>query len=137
MSKTQLQTNNAKLEALITELQGKAAGGGSGGGSIDTCTLIFYTGGGADYELLYGIYGVCATVVNEDGAIDALYKGNLAPGSTTTIDNVVCGSMVYCRTDDSFVTTSGAQAIASGAGQKVYKITAGAGETAEIRGYLD
>jgi len=31
-NKTQLQTNNAKLEALITELQGKAAGGGSGGG---------------------------------------------------------------------------------------------------------
>lgn len=30
MSKTQLQTNNAKLEALITELQGKAAGGGGG-----------------------------------------------------------------------------------------------------------
>lgn len=28
MSKTQLQTNNAKLSALITELQGKAAGGG-------------------------------------------------------------------------------------------------------------
>ena len=27
MSKTQLQTNNAKLETLITELQGKAAGG--------------------------------------------------------------------------------------------------------------
>lgn len=27
-NKTQLQTNNAKLEALITELQGKAAGGG-------------------------------------------------------------------------------------------------------------
>ena len=34
MSKTQLQTNNAKLEALITELQGKAAGGGSGGGDF-------------------------------------------------------------------------------------------------------
>lgn len=32
MSKAQLQTNNTKLSALITELQGKAAGGGSGGG---------------------------------------------------------------------------------------------------------
>lgn len=27
MSKTQLQTNNSRLSALITELQGKAAGG--------------------------------------------------------------------------------------------------------------
>ena len=49
MSKSQLQTNNAKLEALITELQGKAAGGGSGG-SVETCTVyvndcrdVFYT----------------------------------------------------------------------------------------------
>lgn len=38
MSKTQLQTNNAKLSALITELQGKAAGGGGGGG-VETCTV--------------------------------------------------------------------------------------------------
>lgn len=38
MSKTQLQTNNAKLEALITELQGKAAGGGGGGG-LETCQV--------------------------------------------------------------------------------------------------
>lgn len=29
MSKTQLQTNNSKLSALITELQGKAADGES------------------------------------------------------------------------------------------------------------
>lgn len=40
MSKTQLQTNNTKLEALITELQGKAAGGGSGG-SVEMCTVEF------------------------------------------------------------------------------------------------
>lgn len=33
-NKTQLQTNNSKLSALITELQGKAAGGGSGGMQI-------------------------------------------------------------------------------------------------------
>ena len=36
MSKTQLQTNNAKLEALITELQSKAAGGGGGGFNMVT-----------------------------------------------------------------------------------------------------
>lgn len=37
MSKTQLQTNNEKLTALITELEGKAAGGGS----VETCTVSF------------------------------------------------------------------------------------------------
>ena len=39
-NKTQLQTNNSKLTSLIAELQGKAAGGGSGeGASIVTGTL--------------------------------------------------------------------------------------------------
>ncbi len=48
MSKTQLQTNNARLSQLITELQGKAAGGGA---SLETCTVtvkgcraVYYTG---------------------------------------------------------------------------------------------
>lgn len=35
-NKTQLQTNNARLASLITELEGKAAGGG---GSVETCTV--------------------------------------------------------------------------------------------------
>lgn len=43
MSKSQLQTNNTRLSQLITELQGKAAGGGSGG-SVETCTVTFATG---------------------------------------------------------------------------------------------
>ena len=54
-NKTQLQTNNAKLEALITELQGKAAGGGSGGGGLETCqvTIRHEWGGNEDPEYLY------------------------------------------------------------------------------------
>jgi len=54
VSKTQLQTNNAKLEALITELQGKAAGGGSGGG-LETCNLTIKQqwGGNDDPANLY------------------------------------------------------------------------------------
>lgn len=39
-NKTQLQTNNSKLSSLITELQGKAAGG-SGGTNYETCTVTF------------------------------------------------------------------------------------------------
>ena len=54
MSKTQLQTNNSKLSALITELQGKAAGGGGGGG-LETCqvTIRQEWGGNDDPEFLY------------------------------------------------------------------------------------
>ena len=57
MSKTQLQTNNAKLSALITELQGKAAGGGGG---LETCevTIVQEWGGNDDPALLYVyVYG--------------------------------------------------------------------------------
>ena len=38
MSKTQLQSNNTRLASLITELRGKATGGG-GSGAVNTCNL--------------------------------------------------------------------------------------------------
>lgn len=41
MSKSQLQTNNSKLSALITELQGKAAGGGSGEATLQMAEGTF------------------------------------------------------------------------------------------------
>ena len=48
MSKTQLQTNNAKLEALLTELQGKAAGGGGSELQVVSGTFVPST-----YQNLY------------------------------------------------------------------------------------
>ena len=69
MSKTQLQTNNAKLEALITELQGKAAGGGGG---LETCevTIVQEWGGNDDPTLLtVYVYGYN----NANGNISPFY----------------------------------------------------------------
>lgn len=49
-NKTQLSTNNTQLASLIQTLQGKAAGGGSGGSvetcevSVTNCYYVFYTG---------------------------------------------------------------------------------------------
>lgn len=40
-NKTQFQTNNNELSELIEVLQGKAAGSGSSGGSVETCTVTF------------------------------------------------------------------------------------------------
>lgn len=82
MSKTQLQTNNAKLEALITELQGKAAGGG-GGASLETCAVI-----------VKGCKAVYYTGV-ENGATVA--KASTGANATATHNIIVCkNSMVVC-----------------------------------------
>ena len=80
MSKTQLQTNNARLSALITELQGKAAGGG--GGSVETCTIAL------NYPV--NILNVTATVY-ENGIISTKFL-DAAYSNTVIIDNVLCGS---------------------------------------------
>ena len=91
MSKTQLQTNNAKLEALITELQGKVAGSGSSG-SLDTCTIVI------NNEIAsqnHGLYAYAFTTV-ENGAIKAIaYDGAGIAQSTYTFENVLCGSIFY------------------------------------------
>ena len=77
MSKTQLQTNNTRLASLITELRGKAAGGGA---SVETCTVT-----------VNGGYIIGATVCNNGEITTVTYY----PGETNTQDNVVCGSIVY------------------------------------------
>ena len=85
MSKTQLQTNNAKLSALITELQGKAAGGGGGGdGNINTCTvnITLYSG---------YLYGYVSTRI-VDGAAEVVNEPIREGVQTTSIDNVSCGT---------------------------------------------
>ena len=93
MSKTQLQTNNAKLEALITELQGKAAGGGgSSGGEIKTCTVV------VNNEIASKSYGLCEWTFNvvENGEIKVnAYTGSVICDSTFTFENVVCGSFFH------------------------------------------
>ena len=48
MSKTQLQTNNAKLSALVTELQGKAAGEAA----ITVDTTLTQEGAAADAKVV-------------------------------------------------------------------------------------
>jgi hypothetical protein len=89
MSKTQLQSNNARLASLIEELRGKAAGGGGGGsGSIETCTVTI--------NCFSNIRQIVATVL-ENGVITPY--GEVSIGglgyNTCTIENVVCGSAIF------------------------------------------
>ena len=81
-NKTQLQTNNAKLEALITELQGKAAGGG---GAAETCTVTI-SGGNSSKRPYYVSY-----MTNEDVPAKVIINNS---NLSVTLQNVLCGSVV-------------------------------------------
>lgn len=83
MSKTQLQTNNAKLSALITELQGKAVGGGSGGGTLETCTLQISDAA--------QIFAVAYTTVDSGGNVAHAY---VIQSSITQTITCLCNSTV-------------------------------------------
>ena len=135
-NKTQLSTNNTKLASLIQELQGKAAGGGSGGG-VETCSVRLHSNAEA-----VGYWYACP-VLKSDGTVDVettLINGY--DGKTSfdiTIENVVCGSMLavefYCSYGLNGVDTEGA--VWCGTDPRSYDvlfcvITAAAGETATI-----
>lgn len=83
MNKTQLQTNNTRLASLITELRGKATGGG--GASMETCSISVTEPNGMGLYISY--------TALSDGAITAHVKEYCA-GETITLENVVCGSLI-------------------------------------------
>ena len=94
MSKTQLQTNNTKLSQLLTELQGKAAGGGGSGGAIETCTVTIEQ----DFNLgpsFASLIRVIATVLN-NGNIEVINR-SLDEAQSATVENVISGSFIIIR----------------------------------------
>ena len=126
MSKTQLQTNNAKLEALITELQGKAAGGG---GAAETCTVTVK--GTSSYARPYYI----SYTTNEEEAGKVIESNN---SLSVTLENVLCGSVVTVRfyssaEANSFNVTNATMLTFSSSSFVVFRITATDGGTATIQ----
>lgn len=87
MSKTQLQSNNARLTSLIDELKGKTIGG-----NVETCTVTI--------NCFSDITQIVATVL-ENGVITPY--GEVSIGglgyNTCTIENVVCGSAIFFSND--------------------------------------
>lgn len=85
MSKTQLQSNNARLASLIDELKGKATGGG---GSAETCTVTINYKYGAPNNAFY----VYTSVENGDIVGRYIqYDGKVTP---VILENVVKGTNV-------------------------------------------
>lgn len=138
MSKSQLQTNNAKLEALITELQGKATGGGSGGGSPETCTVII---GGGGMLLSGGILGYAYTTLDDNGQIvskTATFVSINTPHEITCLVNSVFWIKDAAGGGPGFpdmLQFTGCELVKHFANDAslLVKLTCGAGETASIR----
>lgn len=125
-NKTQLSTNNTKLASLIQELQGKAAGGGSG--AAETCT-VNVIGASTAYRPYYISY----TTVDDSGNLSSQAIGPNSSASVT-LENVACGSVVTVRWYG-FVTFIGNKTSLLLNEDKyfaAYSIDASAGETADI-----
>lgn len=130
-NKTQLQTNNTALDALITRVNAAkdiAASlpdaGGSGGGDVETCTVQFGTSS-------YASLNVYATILDDDGNITAYTIEGAYSG---TIENILCCSVVciYDQAGRETYAGYGATKISTRSGTNIYKITANPGETAII-----
>lgn len=127
-NKTQLQTNNTRLTSLITELQGKAAGGGSGG-SVETCTV--------ELEIAGYWHNYSFTTYENDAFNVNSYFGSSNEATTIIIENVVCGS--FFSIYPSFgapqaIITGGAELLNTLYGMH-FQATSIANETTHIRIY--
>lgn len=98
-NKTQLQTNNTNLasytdrvSALIDVANSLPEAGGSGGGSVDTCTVnIVTTRGGNDTARIVGY--MCTSVDNGQIKIDYMRPSYNSGDNIQAIQSeVVCGS---------------------------------------------
>ena len=99
-NKTQLSNNNTRLASLIQTLQGKATGGGSGGASVETCTVtVTFT---SAYWLAFSYTAF------EDGDITHVVRSASHSGSNETIvmENVVCGAPIVVQTNLSIMGTT-------------------------------
>lgn len=86
-----LATLETAITALETELQGKASGG-SGGGSVETCTVTI------DNQVGGRLQGVAATQCNT-GQFNSYCIDGDAGLTTVTIENVVCNSAIFVQTN--------------------------------------
>jgi hypothetical protein len=122
---TKLATLETAITALETELQGKASGGSSDGGSIETCSVTVSCEDGACYP---------AYTQYVDGNIISNY-GFCGPGYPVTINNVICGSCVTVITPFDFISdiANNAYLIIDLYTSLVYQITAPSGGTATIK----
>lgn len=87
----------AQISALETALAGKASGSGSGDGGVETCTVYLR---GVDLDSAEPILTGYTATVFENGEIstkhliDSSFGTGVAISTLTSIENVVCGSII-------------------------------------------
>ena len=125
-NKTQLQTNNSALDALITRVNAAkdtAASlpeAGSGGGSVETCTLELTT----NTQLTYVNY----STMDSDGKIKWEQVSKVSNSISLT---VICGTLVQVMSQMSTnMTLSKASSVSNTNTIKVFVIEANNGEVA-------
>ena len=125
-NKTQLQTNNSALDALITRVNAAkdtAASlpeAGSGGGSFETCTLELTT----NTQLTYVNY----STMDSDGKIKWEQVSKVSNSISLT---VICGTLVQVMSQMSTnMTLSKASSVSNTNTIKVFVIEANNGEVA-------
>jgi len=97
---TKLSSLETAITALETELAGKASGG-SGGGSIDTCTVTIISNGvGGSF-----INSFFATGNQASGLITSAY--NYVKGGSTPVNNVVKGTIMFFPNATGIVSATG------------------------------
>ena len=129
---TKLATLETAISALESELEGKASGG-SGGTSIETCTVTVTCPNATDWGYAYTAYN--GTVITSIGLLSV-------GQNTLTLENVICRSSIFLydtRGEEPFLQLSDATMQimwwTTGCGQIM--APASAGTQATIMCYID
>ena len=126
---TDLQSNNAELQEILNTINAlpEAGSGGSGGGSLDTCTLKIID------NLGYGSVSVSYQTFS-DGVITHIFNNRL-PSGESVFENVLCNSAVSLTeaAGSSVVSSVNLNMVGNILGMfKTFTVTANMGATATI-----